>query len=360
MRILFQWLLTAILAVVLSDNILGVLRFPVADNRVPLDCTYLYCLRPGREQSTEDPSVYYNIGADCMRRSRAHPTEMRPFRVLLVGCSFSFGVGVSDEDTYAYRFNSRGGDILIDNAAVGGFGPYRSYLRLRRYIASHPYDLVIYAYIDDHAKRGSIPKTRIEAGWEDRFTEKGHRVSTVTGMPYTELGEGYRFIDHPLRRWYWPGDGISPLVNLLEHYAFTWNVRRAHVPSEREEWVIFANQVGRMAELVRGRGCPLLLMRLDYVEGPERHFVSPSVAIWRNTIGRHIQQSDLVRGDSRNHPGREVHRVWADNLYRYLNSPEMRELLIRNREHRQRLRQAERDQWQSAWKVSGNSHKMTR
>ena len=351
MRTLFQWLLTAILAVVLSDNILGFLLFPLADNQKALDTDYYRCLQPGQEQSTEDPEVFYNIGADSMRCSRPDLWETRKFRALLVGCSFSFGVGVKDEDTYAYRFNAKGGDILLDNAAVGGFGPYRSYLRLRRYIDSHPYDMVIYAYIQDHANRGSMPKTRIEENWDNRFLEKGHRVSTVTGMPYTELGDGFRFVDHPLRRWYWPGDGISPLVTLLEHYAFTWTVRRAHVPSEKEQWIIFANQVGRMAELARGRGCPMLLMRLDFMESPERQLVTPSVTMFRNTIGRPFRQTDLVRGDARNHPGSAVHRVWADNLYSYLNSPAIQALLQRNREHRQRLRQAERDKWQAGWQV---------
>jgi len=69
--------------------------------------------------------VVYTIGPDHFRvvpEATANPDAC----VLLFGDSFTFGSGVSDEDTYAAQIATQsGGRVATQNFAVGGWGPHQ-------------------------------------------------------------------------------------------------------------------------------------------------------------------------------------------------------------------------------------------
>src|SRR5579885_1261991 len=52
--------------------------------------------------------------------------------VALIGCSFTQGIGLSDDETYAWDLQARNPRVEIRNYGTGGYGTYQSLLVLER------------------------------------------------------------------------------------------------------------------------------------------------------------------------------------------------------------------------------------
>src|SRR5947207_8726652 len=55
--------------------------------------------------------------------------------VLLVGCSFTMGAAVSDDETWAARLQELRPDVEIVNRGLGGYGTFQSLLLLEQLLA---------------------------------------------------------------------------------------------------------------------------------------------------------------------------------------------------------------------------------
>ena len=75
--------------------------------------------------------------------------------VMTVGCSFTWGAGIENEQTYAQRL---GGalDASVANFAMGSFGSVQSFLMLLRNADLKP-KVVVYGFIPDHLRRNVAP-----------------------------------------------------------------------------------------------------------------------------------------------------------------------------------------------------------
>ena len=73
---------------------------------------------------------------DHSRRSWTTPNKPdQRAEVLLVGCSFTEGFGVDDEDTFSYLLNARYPHLMFHNFGTGGYGTYQSLLRVKKNLA---------------------------------------------------------------------------------------------------------------------------------------------------------------------------------------------------------------------------------
>ncbi|MGM9998345.1 MAG: hypothetical protein ACI38Q_02960 [Candidatus Bruticola sp.] len=89
------------------------------------------------------------------RASRPDEEKSCSKRVLMLGCSYTYGMGVYDRDTLAWLLNERFPNIQFDNYGVRRWGTYQcllfaQYLLLER---KEKYDQVLYFFIDDHVRR---------------------------------------------------------------------------------------------------------------------------------------------------------------------------------------------------------------
>jgi|GEM_PF-2497894 len=114
-----------------------------------------------------DFKVTYTIGPDGERfiPKPAHPVG----RIHILGGSFAFGIGVNDEETFAYLLSQHWPDWYIINKAVMGWGTSHAYITLSRALKSdHPPDVVIYIMIPHHITRNYIRKSWVQfiAKWD--------------------------------------------------------------------------------------------------------------------------------------------------------------------------------------------------
>jgi hypothetical protein len=128
--------------------------------------------------------VAYTTGADNFRvvpKADEHPDAC----VLLFGDSFTFGIGVKDEETFAAKIVSKSkGLVAVRNFGVGGWGPQQFLAglqsgRFQRAVTCKPTDAV-YLMIPDHLYRTigksnawdkNAPRYQLDAG--GRLVRKG-------------------------------------------------------------------------------------------------------------------------------------------------------------------------------------------
>jgi len=93
------------------------------------------------------------VDSDGSRSTSDTPHVILP-RIVIVGGSFTFGSGVPDEHTFAWKLQSAFPLYNVKNFGTGGYGTYQSLLRLEEYFASNQNtDLVIYGYLNHHQER---------------------------------------------------------------------------------------------------------------------------------------------------------------------------------------------------------------
>lgn len=99
--------------------------------------------------------VVQRIGADGWRQVPGHSAATGP-RLAVYGCSFTYGTGLSDEETYVARLQAALPEIRLLNRGIGGQGTVQNLLQFRRDIAAGAVDAAIFAIISDHRFR-NIP-----------------------------------------------------------------------------------------------------------------------------------------------------------------------------------------------------------
>jgi len=99
-------------------------------------------------------------------------------RIVLVGDSFTFGVGVPYEDTFGTRLQSRLGGVLVWNMGIPGFGLDQIWQTARHYaLPAQPHLLIVGIYADDFSR--SLEPHR----WEEGFNKPTFRIKNGRLVP---------------------------------------------------------------------------------------------------------------------------------------------------------------------------------
>ena len=252
-------------------------------------------------------TVEVTIADDRSRRTRpAAAADGKP-ELLLVGCSFTFGWGVSDDETYAWGVQTLRPDLDVRNRGTGAYGTLQALLLLERELASgdRPAE-VVYGFISDHAVRNVGGPTWMRA--LAMFT--GQNIVTV---PYCELDGGGALRCHPPEPYpRWPLRERSAAITLLQDGAYELEARRRAASADE----VTRRLVLEMAERCRAAGVRFSLLLLK-VGTPRRDAIVPFALAHDIDLidcDRPMGPGDNVRGDV--HPNARVHQAWAACLAR--------------------------------------------
>ena len=298
----------------------------------------------GEYASEENEQVIQRVGIDGLRRSRTEIDKKASGRVAIFGCSFTFGCGVEDEETFPYLLNERFSDTVFDNYGVSGFGAYQALLAMRHVLKQKRYNLVVYNMIPLHMTRNV--DRRIWGNLKDNGVYKV--------QPYVEL-KNDQIIEHVSSSFSWPGERHFLTINFFKRVweAYTFNAYTAQVvkPQSLEKvdsWEYKFNKLVR--EKILGK---------DVVEIPEvaqlvkiqQMLVDEMYDLCRQNGSRFVvaivdnnanlfavgcknlskpyecccldpldsqKAANRVKGLVSNHPGPPVHKAWADNFEPWL------------------------------------------
>lgn len=225
-------------------------------------------------------------------------------RVLLVGCSFSAGLGVADADTFAWRLNDALPALRVENHATSGWSTWQSLRRTEQLLAQggeRP-ALVVYAYIGNHDQR-NVSRYEWLEGLETT------RPGTHLVPPHVTL-EGDALVEHPLAILEpWPLEGRSAWLTLAHDLALRVQYRRSKEVRRRATEQLLL----RFDATLRAAGTPLLVALLADVDADsalprflDTHgvaYVDCQLPGWRKDDALHLA-NDV-------HPSPLAHERWA-------------------------------------------------
>lgn len=96
--------------------------------------------------------IVQHIDADGWRHGPSASLPHGP-RVAIYGCSFTYGTGLSDVETFCARLQRDLPSVRILNRGIGGHGTVQNLLQMRRDIAVGAVDAAVFAIISDHRFR---------------------------------------------------------------------------------------------------------------------------------------------------------------------------------------------------------------
>jgi len=159
-------------------------------------------------------------------RSSGEATNGTP--MVMLGCSFTQGVGISDEETFGWRLQRAFPAVHVLNHGVGAYGTYQSLLLMERvFAAPDPPPIVLYGLLEEHE-----PRNIADPNWLrvlDLYSK-----DAMIAVPYCTIDRDGGLVRH--------GPESYPRWPLREHLAL--------IPFA-ESWYLRAYAGGRA---VQGRG----------------------------------------------------------------------------------------------------------
>jgi hypothetical protein len=249
--------------------------------------------RPGARAGSGDRLVTIN---DRGYRGREVAARPRPgvTRVVLLGDSIGFGIGVADDETFASLLD--GGDLEAVNLAVEGFGPEQSLLRLEREgLAFAPEVVVMNLCLDNDFADAALsrflydgihpkPRFRLESG---RLVAEDAHLRLDPGRRFgLRLRESSRLVE------LMSAALSGPQRKLREH----WLDRKERALADRGQAIdLVAALLARMRDVAASRGAGFLVAVHPDKVGFRRR--SP----WVNSLRRSPRLAGVAVVDMREH-----------------------------------------------------------
>ena len=263
--------------------------------------------KPGTGHPDEPGRVPMSFWPDGERASGPAPDKPGGRRVLLLGCSFTEGFGVRDDETFAWRLNELYPDVRFENRGVAGYGTYQSLLLLERLLRqSHgqPPELVVYSFIGDHTKRNVASLKWL------RNLKDSRGLFTV---PPRVAVEGDGLATYPSGRIdYWPLERHSLLVGRLHDL---W-LRMSLADRDRQKIAATNRLLERMDREVREAGSHLLVAQLDDMPPETLAFMAQRNIATVDCIAPGYKSDPKYRVGGVGHPSGLRHSLWAECLQR--------------------------------------------
>jgi hypothetical protein len=141
-------------------------------------------------------TMHFLIDEHGERITRKNPSEKGKEEILLIGCSFTMGMGLDDDQTFAWKLQQEFPKVSIRNLGVGAYGTYQSLLVLKdQLLETKKPRAVVYGLIDHHLLRNIA-----EADWLHSLdvTRQGTQVDIQ--LPYVHIGDNNELVrGEPIR-----------------------------------------------------------------------------------------------------------------------------------------------------------------
>lgn len=127
------------------------------DSIIAYDPEMGFVPRPSSRTKTNFAAFSFNTYTDDRSARVTIPGQSSPARIDIatIGCSFTWGHGLENQDTYAAKVAS-GLNLAGSNFAMGSYSTVQSLQILRRNRDLSP-KLVVYGFITDHLRRNVVP-----------------------------------------------------------------------------------------------------------------------------------------------------------------------------------------------------------
>jgi hypothetical protein len=257
-----------------------------------------YLLPPHLEGGQQIEVTILQDGSRATGTARADHGE----RIVFLGCSVTFGYGLSDADTFAWKLQGTHPDLHIVNFGTPAYGTFQSLLRMERVLAEpSPARLLLYGFISPHEPRNVATYNWLRG--LKQHSRRGH-----VAPPSVTLGVGGGLVRHPLESFsVWPfADHLVTLRMVDDAYMhFRTYGREADGPEATKRLLI------EMVSLARKHSTPFAVVflvapkekREEYLE-----FFQKNDVPFIDCIQPLTKESEIP---GEGHPNADVNSHWA-------------------------------------------------
>lgn len=278
---------------------------------------YGFSLNPGNYQVTINKGLSYQVshGEDSLRETPFVNKDSIKNGIYLFGCSYTYGMGVNDNETFAAYLQQKLPNYQVKNYGVPGYGIIQSYLQLKelaRLNKNPAYIIVNYASFHDE-RNALTPQYRkhLKLGYELCDTSIKNQMK-MAKMPFIKAENG----DFSLEFCEWsniysdlPGRQTFASINLLQNVID--NQKTKSIPKEIITLYLFKS----IHELATVMNAKLIVTGLTN-DNQTRWMLHQLKKFGFNTLSFSIDLDDKAYNNLPYdiHPNASAHKIFGEEL----------------------------------------------
>jgi lysophospholipase L1-like esterase len=323
----FKYLLIVLVSLELAFWILGYRPYTYVpfkvestpENALSGDSILGFRLNPGSYQITLQDTLTFQAQhtAAGRRNIPGNPVESnKNEQIHFYGCSFTYGYGVNDGETFAALTQEAFPDHKIVNHAVMGYGTIQSYLQVLENKEIRANDLVVLCFSSEHFKRNVLSnayRLHLKIGFENASVNLNQQMKGARFPYWNHCDSTPQFEQWENIYAHWPLREYSPGVNLLQSQVERFQ------DAQINEVGLTACLIERMAAKVSDLNGRFLVVCLDTNETTKKLQEQTNVPFWLN-VGFDFNDQHLTNHPFDTHPNASGHRVIADKIIPFLAS----------------------------------------
>jgi hypothetical protein len=281
-----------------------------------------FALRPGEFVVWINDSLTYSVqhGEDSLRRTSHEPVPDSLPQVFILGCSYTYGMGEDDENSFPFLLQHKFPQYKIRNFGVPGYGNVQVLLQLQKALreGTQP-EMVIVNYADFHNERNVLSpayRRSLHLGFERSHPSLKSQMlqSRVPYVAATDSGIVIREVSWAEMYQNWWGREWLASVNLLQQWSDRW----ANDAQQAQALTIAVFlEINR---LCAEREIPLLVTGLN--DTPQTHQTLSDLSqlgIQTLDMGLDLFSPAYNHQPYDEHPNAAAHRHFAERLGEYLS-----------------------------------------
>ena len=273
-------------------------------------------LNPGKYQITVNNALVFNAHhLEATNRHVSACSVPSAPDVLFLGCSFTYGFGVNDEQHFTSLIQKKYQDLNFQNAGVVGYGTVQSLLQLREQVGKAPLKVVLLNFSSFHFMRNTLSpqyRANLKIGYQRSSDDVGLLMSRAK-FPYkSSCADSIQYV--PWKEIYknWPGRAYLASINWIQTSIDAY---QENIPAQIESTACLLEE---MNVICKKNNIKFGVVCLDST--PETAFLKNKVPDlpWID-VGFDFSNKQTINHPYDTHPNPAGHQQIADSIEPFLN-----------------------------------------
>jgi hypothetical protein len=271
---------------------------------------------PGSYNYPAYVSGYDNIQITILpsgeRATKPESKKINANKIIMIGCSFTQGWAVSDQDTFAWKLQDLNPHVDVRNYGASGYSTYQSFLNLQHILPlmQNP-KTVIYGFMDDHENRNVAPDY-----WLKALTGVKRSQSAV---PYLSLSSDENMQTHLPKKYqaFLLRTRLASIVGLENVYARIKDFKQ--IKRLQQKSIITKKIIIDMHILSKKYGADFYMVVLHDNAKITKYYQDNLSVAGVNVVDCTQKNTNKMQVPGENHPSGELHSLWAECIDRNVN-----------------------------------------
>ena len=246
-----------------------------------------------------------------LRRSSPQQHETRDDRpkIIFIGCSFTQGWAISDDETFAWKIQAAFPAFEVLNYGTNGYGTYQSLLLLERVLPGLMSPrIVIYGFIDHHEDRNVAT-----AEWLELLSSYSRRAHVY--VPYATADAEGKLVRHRPERY-------QPLP-FREHLALAALGEKALARIKasgraRQGRIVTQQLMLEMSKVSAAHGADFAVALFDYSDEAKASYMDFFKINGVRAVDCYVPRREDLVVPGEGHPNGKLNSLWAECIADYV------------------------------------------